>query len=316
MKKLLITLIIIVCSFSSKAQDAQIIGNWQLTTVVANGETETGLKAVFIFEDNGMLKAARNADSKTMDAGTWKYNKKKKTIVMTSGLDKDFNGEASVVRLNNKELVYKKDGATLSFIKLGNLSSPPKIEMVKPILSFVVEDFLGDDDGYYEEPEAEKLPWKITDVVNNLKEIKEVVFQVVGFPDSRAADTWVISTKINYNEEEQTMDARQYSYFQNDYIDMTEDPIAISVFEEYNEDFRFFPEEDLDMYKVVATNETIETALGSLECTVVEGFDMFNNKVQYWMVNNQPGVFAKTVVVRDEEPPFGKTNVNTLKEIK
>ena len=69
------------CSFSSKAQEVTIVGNWQLTTVAGVGETETGLEVVFIFEDTGTLKAAKNTKSRTIDAGTWKYNKKKKLIV-------------------------------------------------------------------------------------------------------------------------------------------------------------------------------------------------------------------------------------------
>ncbi len=316
MKNLLGTLIIILCVFSTKAQNAQIIGGWQLTTVEVNGETETGLRAVFIFEDEGVLKAARDANSRTIQAGTWTYNKKKKMIVMTSDLDKDFNGEATVVKVNKKELVYKKDGATLSFIKLPKMKPVPKIEMEKPILSFEMEDLLDDEDGFYEDVEAEKLPWKITAVVNFLKDKNEVIYRITSFPDAEDADTWVESKKINFNNEEQSIAIRRYSYFQKDYIDMVENPIPLAVFEENQEAYRFFPEDNLDYYKVVSTNEMLKTKLGEFECTVVEGYGLFNKKTQFWMVNNQPGVFAKMVFVADRESPFGATNVYTLTEIK
>jgi hypothetical protein len=316
MKKILITLIIIACSYTSKAQESKIIGNWQLTTVAGVGETETGLEVVFIFEDTGVLKAARNVDSKTINAGTWKYNKQKKLLVMSSDLDKDFNGEASVIEANNKELIYKKNGATFSFIKLEKMNSPAKIEMEKPILSFESEDFYHSEDGFNEELEAKELPWKITAIVNNLKDKKEILFQYTSFPDSREAASWVVGTKFNFNEADQTLSTRDYSYAQNDYIDMTEQAIPVDVFTENKEDFRFYPEEELDYYKVVATNEILKTALGDFECTVVEGVGGFSEKIQYWMINNQPGIFAKIIKVKDAPEPFGETNVYILKEIK
>lgn len=314
MKNLLSALVIILCAFSTKAQNAQIIGGWQLTQVEVNGETETGLRAVFIFEDQGVLKAARDANSRTIQAGTWTYNKKKKMIVMTSELDKDFNGEAKVIKVNKKELVYKKDGATLSFIKLPKMKPAPKIEMEKPILSFEMEDLYDDEEGFDEKAEARKLPWRITAVVDYLKDKNEVVFQVTSFPDSREADTWVISTKFNYNEIEETLDARDYSYVQKDYIDMTENPISFDSFKENQEDFRFYPEDELDYYKVVSINEILKTDIGTFECTVVEGYGGFQEKIQYWMVNNQPGVFAKIIKVKEQEPPFGRTTVQITKE--
>ena len=314
MKNLISAFIIILCGFSLIAQESKIIGNWKLTQVESNGKTETDIKLVFIFAEKGVFKLAKDANSRTMDAGTWKYNKKKNAIEMTSDLDKDFNGDAVVIKLNDKELVYKKEGATWAFSKLAKLNTPPKVAMEKPILSFESEDFYQSENGFDEKIEAEKLPWKIEAVVNYLKDKKEVVFQYTSFPDAREAATWVVSTKFNYNEVDQTLDARDYSYAQNDYIDMTEQPISVDYFKENKEDFRFYPEEELDYYKVVSTSEILKTALGEFECTVVEGLGGFSEKFRYWMVNNQPGVFAKIVKVKDQEPPFGRTTVQIIKE--
>lgn len=314
MKNLIIAFIIILCGFSLKAQESKITGNWKLTQVEANGKTETDIKLVFIFAEKGVFKLAKDANSRTMDAGTWKFNKKKNAIEMTSDLDKDFNGDAVVIKVNDKELVFKKEGAISTFNKLAKLNTPPKVEMEKPILSFESEDFYQSENGFDEKLEAEKLPWKIEAVVNYLKNKKEVIFQYTSFPDSREAATWVVSTKFNYNEVDQTLDARDYSYAQNDYIDMTEQAISVDYFKENKEDFRFYPEEELDYYKVVSTSEILKTALGEFECTVVEGLGGFSEKFRYWMVNNQPGVFAKIVTVKDQEPPFGYTTVHIIKE--
>ena len=313
MKKILITFIIILCSFYSKAQEATIIGNWQLTTVAGVGETETDLEVVFIFEDNGLLKAGKNRKSRTINAGTWTYNKKKKLIVLTSDLDQDFNGEATIIKLNDKELVYKKGISTFSFIKF----DPPAkvvITMEKPILSFESDDMYDEGNFNYEEAVA-KLPWTIKTIVNYLKNYTEMVYSITSFPDEQEPFAWVESEKINYKETEQTIDVREYSYYQNDYIDMMEDPILIDNLTEYEEDFMFFPKDNLDIYQVVGT-EKIETPAGVFECTIVEGFGRFNAKVKYWMVNEKPGVFAKVINVKDAPVPYGNTKVYVLKEIK
>lgn len=315
MKKIIITCVIILCGFSLKAQESKIIGNWQLTTVEVNGETEKDLKAVFIFQDSGVLKAARNASSKTINAGTWKYNKKKKLILMSSDLDKDFNGEASVVKVNDTELVYNKDGAILSFVKIEMKNNTVKIEMEKPLLSFEREEMYNEEGDFdYDAAEA-KLPWKIETIVNSLKSYSELIYNITSFPDEEEPDAWVESEKINYNAEAQSIDVREYSYFQNDYIDMTENPIWMNNLTDYEYDFMFFPKNNLDTYNVIGT-ETIETPAGIFNCTLVEGFDQFDSKIKYWMVTEKPGVFAKIITVKDAPVPFGVTNVYVLKEIK
>ena len=314
MKNIIGALLIVLCGFSLKAQESKIIGNWKLAQVEAKGKTETEINLVFIFAEKGVFKLAEDANSRIMVAGTWKYNRKEKTIVMKSDLDKDFNGNAVVIKVNDKELVFKKEGATWAFNKLTKLNTPAKVAMEKPILLFESEDFYQSENGFDEKAESKKLPWKIPAIVNYLKDKNEVLFQYTVFPDSREAESWEVSTKFNYNKVNQTLDARDYSYAQNDYIDMTEQAIPVDYFKENKEDFRFYPEEELDYYKVVSTNETLKTALGDFECTVVEGVGVFSEKFQYWMVNNQPGVFAKIVKVKDEGTPFSRTTVHIIKE--
>ncbi|SDW14908.1 hypothetical protein SAMN05444411_101161 [Lutibacter oricola] len=314
MKKLIV-LIIIICSISAKAQKSKIIGNWQLVKAVIGDKTETDLKAVFIFEDKGVLKAARSATSKIVTVGTWKYNKKKKTIVMNSSLDKDFNGEASVIKSKNKELVYKKDKAILSFVKIKMQNASPKIKMEKPILSFKREAMYNKNGDFNYEEEEAKLPWKIETIVNNLKNYTELVYNITSFPDEQEPDAWVVSEKINYNATEKSIDVREYSYFQNDYIDMTENPIWMNNLSDYEYDYNFFPKDNVDTYKVLGTEE-IKTPAGTFNCTVVEGFGQFDSKIKYWMITEKPGVFAKIIKVKDAPVPFGSTNVYILKEIK
>jgi hypothetical protein len=316
MKKITIILILLI-AITVQAQESKITGNWQLYQVIHKGNTETGLKAVFIFADKGNLKAARSATSKSMDAGTWKYQKKQHKIIMKSSLDKDFNGEAKILKLNDSILEYNKDGDILSFKKMDAKifeSNIKKITIKKPILLYEKESML-DADGSFNYEEEEKLPWKIDAIVNYLKNYKEVVYNVTNFPDEQDPDTWVESEKINYNKEAQTIDVRRFSYFQNDYIDMTEDPIFMNNLQDYEYDFNFFPKGNLTIYKVVG-KENVKTPIGIFECTVVEGYGEHDNKIKYWMVNEKPGVFAKIIKKKEAPEPFGFTNLYTLKEIK
>ena len=48
--------------------------------------------------------------------------------------------------------------------------------------------------------------------------------------------------------------------------------------QEYEYDFMFCPKENLNLYKVVGT-ESIETAIGIFECTIVEGYGDFDGKI-------------------------------------
>lgn len=317
MKKLTLIIIALI-SFAIQAQESKIIGNWQLTTVVDDGKTMDGFQTVFIFAEKGILNAARSSTSEPMQVGAWKYNKKQKTIVMTSSVDKDFNGEATIIKVNNKELSYKKDGAILNFTRLDKLDLPPKIEPAateKPILSFTDDDLLDEEKGFYLEEEAAKLPWKIENVVNFLKDFKDVIYTVTSFRDGTEPDSFLVSSRIVYNKKDQTIDVREYSFFQNDYIEMNEDPLPMNDIENYQEHLYFFPKDNLDTFKVIGTEE-VATPLGNVKCTVVEGFGTYDYKIKYWMINEKPGVFAKIIIAKDEDPPFGYTKVYALKEIK
>jgi len=318
MKNISIVITLLFVVFTVNAQEKIIIGNWQLTTVVEDGKTSDGFKTVFIFLENGILNAARSATSEPMEVGTWIYNKKQKSIVMTSDLHSDFRGEATLIKVDKKVLVYKKGDATLSFTKLAKLNLPAKIKAVttiKPTLNFTHDDLLDEKGAFYYEEEAEKLPWKIKEVLSFLKDYKDIVYTASNFKGDREPDNFLVSSRITYNEDDQTIDVREYSFFQNDYIEMPANPISISDSEKHQEYLFFFPKEKLDLFKVIGT-EMLETPIGNFECTIVEGIDNSDHKIKYWMIDNKPGVFAKIIIVNDQNVPFEYSNIYMFKEIK
>jgi len=104
--------------FTSNAQEKDIIGSWQLTTVLTNGKTLDGFQTVFVFDDGGVLKAARSITSIPMEVGTWKYDTAQNNIVMKSDVDRDFRGTATNVKVNETQLMYDHNDATLTLTKV------------------------------------------------------------------------------------------------------------------------------------------------------------------------------------------------------
>ncbi len=312
MKKSIIIPLFLFFVLNSNAQEEHpIIGTWQLTTVEVNGETKDGFQAVWIFDKEGVLKAARSTSGKAITVGTWKCDKTRKMLIMESTIDKDFNGEAKVINLKEDKLSYKKEDAILNFKKTEMLSSnKASAKEIAPTLSFTSDDFFNGDE-YIDD--SERLPWNFEQIYNNMKNIKEMIYDVDHFePNKGKTDSWINSYKVAFMDEGD-LSIREYSYFQKDYIDMSEN--GYPLYEETKAIKEFYPRSKPDMYKVVG-EEFLNTISGELICTVVEAMGDFDQKIKFWMINDKPGVYAKIIIVKDEGNPFDYTNVYTLKEIK
>jgi len=310
MKKAILIILIVFATNIYAQTNHPIIGTWQLESVIENGETHTGMQAVWIFEKGGNLKAARSLSGALIPVGKWKCDKKRKMLIMESTMDKDFNGEAKVLNLKDGKLSYKKDGATLNF---------KKAEMVKPdntpipALKFTYEDFIGSNDEEKYPEDTAKLPWTIDQIYAGLKNVKEMVYHVDHFVPKRGkTDSWTNSYKVKYHSDKE-MGIREYSYFQKDYVDM--DDCIFPLNDNTMGQKEFFPQEKPDYFRVVGT-EDIKTDLGTFKCTIVEGLGNFDLKLKYWMINDKPGIFAKIIKSKEKDNPFDYTNVYTLKEIK
>ncbi len=68
----------------------------------------------------------------------------------------------------------------------------------------------------------------------------------------------------------------------------------------------FFPKDEPYPYRITGI-ETVAVPAGTFECTVVEGF-IDEQGVKYWMINDKPGIYAKTVL--DGESMFGDPEYN------
>jgi len=62
----------------------------------------------------------------------------------------------------------------------------------------------------------------------------------------------------------------------------------------------FFPQKDLDYFKVVDTQREITVEAGTFVCTLVDGMTG-GKKYRYWMINDHPGVFAKIIIEQESK---------------
>ena len=311
MKKIFLLGTLLLFIFKISAQnDHPIIGVWQLKTVEVDGKTQPANGAVFIFDKGGVMKAARSLSGGSIPVGKWKCDKNRKMLIMESTMDKDFNGEAKVLNLKDGKLSYQKDGAVLNFTK-AEMAKPDNTPI--PLLKFTVDDFITEDgdDKYLED--GAKLPWTIDQIYEGLKNVKEMVYHVDHFvPGKGKTDSWDNSFKVKFHSDNE-LGVREYSYFQKDYIDMDDGIFPL------NEDTRgqmvFFPQAEPEYFRYVG-EEQVKTPLGNFKCVVFEGVGDFDLKLKYWMIINQPGVFAKIIKSKEDGFSMDYTNVYTLKEIK
>lgn len=95
----------------SFAQKEAITGPWLVTKVETATQIENPYMITNFTEDGKMVMMG-------IDVGTWDYITKSNEIIMKSNFDKDFNGNAKVLKITNNELILEKDGAKLTYQKL------------------------------------------------------------------------------------------------------------------------------------------------------------------------------------------------------
>ncbi len=106
-----ISLIILLAAFALNAQSAKIEGNWLLYETEVNGKTT----------ENYFI-ADFNADGKMYVFDTpmaeWKYDEARGVIVLSNGMDEDFNGDLKITKLDDEKLTLEKNGAIFRYEKL------------------------------------------------------------------------------------------------------------------------------------------------------------------------------------------------------
>jgi len=300
---------------TSNAQHAELVGKWQLSKVVTGDETHQNLKAIFIFEKGGVLKAAQSAHSEVIEAGNWEFNEKQNVIIMSSTLDKDFNGKATLIKISKTELIYQKDDAILHFKRLTASDLEPDTKSTKVVnavarLGFTEADFFNENGDYKYYDDEEKLPWKDTDeMLMSLENVKQLVYKFSTLDeDTGIFEDKILTADVNSNPAEQTLSI-DFIFYGYDRYNPHEDS-ELPPNNEYSN--LLYPEEE-NTFRV-SGSEQIITPAGTFDCTVVEVAGSFETRKKLWMINNKPGVYAK--IIADKPGPFGQYSVYELLEIK
>lgn len=316
MKKIiLLSFVFSTIALLTNAQQNELIGKWQLSKVVVAEQTYENLKAVYIFEKGGVLKAARSSKSEVIDAGSWKFNKKKNAIIMSSTLDKDFNGTATLVKISKTELIYKKEDAILHFKRFTLSDIAPDLKnssftnSIKR-LDFTEEDFFNEDGDYKYYEDEDKLPWHDAyEMLMSLINVKQLVYKFSKYDESTGVfKVKTLKADVNSNPAESRLSI-DYIFNGYDRYNLPDDTDLMPNHEYSN---LLYPEEE-NTFRV-SGSEKITTNAGTFECTVVEVVGRFETCKKLWMINNKPGVYAKIIV--DKPGPYGQYAIYELKEIK
>lgn len=312
---LFLSFLMTVNALGAIAQQAELIGIWQLFKVEVKDQTHEGLKAIYIFEKNGELRAARSLESSVISAGTWKFNKRQQAIIMSSTLDKDFNGKATLVKISDAEMVYKKEDAVLYFQKIPSPDLPSKVEDPKPALNitrleFSEEEFFTEDGDYKYYDDEAKLPWKdYMEMLMSLNNVTQLIYKFSTLEDDGANfNTTILKADVNSNPSEQTLSI-DYIFYGYDRYNLPDDS-ALPPNTEYSN--LLYPEEE-NTFRVTGS-EQITTQAGTFECTVIEVIGSLETKKKLWMINEKPGIYAK--IITDKPGSFGKYTIFELQEIK
>lgn len=317
MKKILFLLIAFNIFIGiASAQKTEVIGKWQLTEVEVGDKKYENLKAVFVFDDGGLLKSSRSVAEKLIELGQWKYNKNRNSIIMSSNTgDKDFNGEATIVEASKNNLVYKKDDAVLYFNRLKHenlepVDTPKTTTSTIARLDFTSEEFFTEDGDFKYEADVEKLPWQDPmEMMMTLVNVQHLVYKYSTLVENTEAfEDKTLTADINSNPQEQELSI-DFIFYGYDRYNLPEDA-ALPPNTEYAN--LLYPEQE-NTFRIAAT-EQLTTPAGTFDCVVVEVLIDDEARKKLWMVKDKPAVYAK--IIDDKAGRFGHYSIYELQEIK
>jgi len=93
------------------AQENKLTGKWLMVKAETKNKVQEPYFVTELTKDGKIIVM-------DIDFGSWKYNKKKNTIITKSSINKKFNGTYSIFKLEKDKLILKKDSVTSYYIKI------------------------------------------------------------------------------------------------------------------------------------------------------------------------------------------------------
>ncbi len=249
-----------------------IIGIWNIT----NNEGATQLLKfespdtyTYIYSTQGMSEKS---------SGTWIYNSAENTLIII-GMTHNIKGENKIRKITEDELVFETSETIISATKeVANNSSNER-------LNFTYEDIPEEPTGDY------NLPWyDYYALVEYLQHVNYLKYRNGSLiKEMNTLKFTAIISEIEVDAEEQSVTFRNLWVSNNDTTQYSENYKG-GMMESGN---LFFPKNEPWPYKIVGI-ETVTVPAGTFECTVIIAFDG-ETRLKYWMINNKPGVYAKTI---------------------
>lgn len=264
---------------------AGIAGTWRMP--VSDNST-----LYFQLSLPNQMEVVNKADGLTTKiSGQWSFHAKENTLLLLGGRFL-LAGQNQVLKKTGGVLQLKHGQEIFSAQQVNN--DTDRVER----LAFTSAQF--DDEA------EDQLPWYDFNAMLSLMEpLNDLQYRhghLVGAPDAMEFNTIRLVPDVDVSNQRMTMSS--FSIVRGDTLQISQEIKG----EMSNRSNGFYPMPELYPYRVVDTS-VITVPGGLFDCTVVEGF--YNEqKVKYWMVNEQPGVYAK--IIRDGEDAFGDVEYHLL----
>ncbi|WP_158851040.1 hypothetical protein [Algibacter sp. L1A34] len=285
---------------SKENANSGLIGSWRLNN---EENPETIHLLTFTSPDNFLL-ITKDYGMQSKSKGTWIFNKKDKTVILIGFSMEHFKGLNKVIHISENRISLENKSVTYAFTKEENQANT--IEH----LVFSQDDFFNENEDFKYEEEEKNLPWNDWSAMKpDILNVKQLVYTHSSLiPDTTSFEnkTLTANVEVNMDEEAYYIDNIFIGFDSYNVPEDTEFPI--NSFDDYN---KLYPLEEATFR--IQGEETITTAAGSFNCTVVEAIkDDVRQKL--WMINDKLGVYAK-IIEENPDEHFGYYDRYELQEI-
>ena len=216
-------------------------------------------------------------DMNVTTKGSWLFIPDEKAFVVLADVDV-LRRKDSILNINKEYMEVLNKGIQYQLEKQPEVSSIKHLQI--------------DEDSLPEPTEGQPgLPWNDDDLWMFLPQLKNLHYKrFVYHPEVKVFSEDDISVDVLVNPDKQSIKFNSYKEMDEEripFITRTKGPLM----ESYN---RFFPQKDLDRYRIIDRKRPWKIGDKTYECTVINGI-IGDEQYQYWMINNLPGVFVKII---------------------
>ncbi len=228
------------------------------------------------FDENGKFSMVEIQENGSVGSiGQWWFIPAENVFVVMADVDV-LRKKDSILRINKDYMEVENEGIQYQ------LEKQPEVLAVEH-LNFA------NDSVEYEVSGQTGLPWADDGLRNFLPGVKGLRYKhSVYLNDVKTFHEEYYSVDVDVNKEKHQIKFTTYK-------ERDEERIRISAVTKGRVSYNnFFPQKNLDSYRIIDRNRPWQYDGKTYACTVVEGVNGHAH-YQYWMINDMPGVFAKII---------------------